>query len=135
MYPHQSVASFHPTSKDSLCGAYGRKFRSMHLFHIYCKFKDWIHGDDPSHELIKIVQVYGKWMMKIKDSFYESLSFIWRTWDMAIFFSLFFLFFMPLWHFLSVDIFLIAYATFERILEREIITCGVLFCRWMKWNG
>jgi hypothetical protein len=54
---------------------------------------------------------------------------------MAIFFSLFFLFFMPLWHFLSVDIFLIAYATFERILEREIITCGVLFCRWMKWNG
>jgi hypothetical protein len=37
----------------------------MHLFHIYYKIKNWIHGDDRSYELMKIVQVYGKWMMKI----------------------------------------------------------------------
>jgi hypothetical protein len=46
----------------------------MHLFHIYCKIKDWIHGDGTSYKLIKIVQVYRKRILKIKDSFYESLS-------------------------------------------------------------
>jgi hypothetical protein len=45
-----SIASFHPTSKDSLCGAHGRRFGSMHLFHIYCKIKEWIHGNDTSYE-------------------------------------------------------------------------------------
>jgi hypothetical protein len=74
MYPHQGIASFRPTSKDSFCGAHGRRFRSMHLFHIYCKIKDWIHGDGTSYKLIKIVQVYRKRILKIKDSFYESLS-------------------------------------------------------------
>jgi hypothetical protein len=100
MNPHQSVASFQPTSKDNLCGAHGRIFRCMHLFHIYCQIKDWIHGDDTSYELIKIVQVYGKWMMKIKDSFCESLSPLFGghgTW--LSFSSLFFPFFMPLWPF------------------------------------
>jgi hypothetical protein len=59
----------------------------MHLFHIYCKIKGWIHGDDISFKLIKTVHVYGKSMMKIKDSFYETLSPLFeRHEDMAIFF-------------------------------------------------
>jgi hypothetical protein len=59
----------------------------MHLFNIYCKIKDWIHGDNISYKLTKIVHVYGKWMIKIKDSFYETLSPLFeRHEDMAIFF-------------------------------------------------
>ena len=37
---------------------------SMHLCHIYCKIKQWIHEDDKSHKLIKIVQICGRWMME-----------------------------------------------------------------------
>jgi hypothetical protein len=67
----------------------------MHLFHFYCKIKDWIHGDDTSYELIKIVQAYGRWMIKIKDSFYEPLSPLFgrhETWlpFFLLFFSIFF---------------------------------------------
>jgi hypothetical protein len=69
MYPHQGIASFHPTSKDNLCGAHGRRFESMHLFHIYCKIRNWIHGDNISYKLIKAVHVYVKWMMRMIDSF------------------------------------------------------------------
>ena len=71
-----SFASFHPTSKDGLCGAHGRRNGSMHLSHIYCKIKQRIHGDDKSHKLIKIVHICGRWMveMEMKYSFYESLS-------------------------------------------------------------
>jgi hypothetical protein len=29
----------------------------MHLCHIYCKIKQWIHADDKSYKLIKIVHV------------------------------------------------------------------------------
>jgi hypothetical protein len=39
-------------------------FESINLFHIFCKINDWIHGDDIAYELIKIVQVYGKCIMK-----------------------------------------------------------------------
>ena len=39
---------------------------SMHLRHIYCKIKQWIHGDDKSYKLIKIVQVCGRWMVEMK---------------------------------------------------------------------
>ena len=80
-YPHQGIASFHPTSKDSLCGAHGRRKGSMHLRHIYCKIKQWIHGDDKSHKLIKIVHMCGRWMVEMEYSFYRSLSlpFIWIT--------------------------------------------------------
>ena len=78
IYPHQGIASFHPTSKDSLCGAQGRENGSMHLCHIYRKIKQWIHGDDKSHKLIKIVHICGRWMVDggdgMKYSFYESLS-------------------------------------------------------------
>ena len=78
IYPHQGIASFHPTSKDSLCGAHGRRNGSMHLCHIYCKIKQRIHGDDKSHKLIKIVHICGRWMVdggnRMKYSFYESLS-------------------------------------------------------------
>jgi len=50
MYPHQSIDSFHPTSKDSLCRAHGRWIGSMHLYHIYWKIKNWIYmlGTPPS---------------------------------------------------------------------------------------
>ena len=73
IYPHQGFASFHPTSKDGLCGAHGRRSGSMHLCHIYCKIKQRIHGDNKSNKLIKIVHKCGRWMVKIKDSNYESL--------------------------------------------------------------
>ena len=33
----------------------------MHLSHIYCKIKQWIHGDDKSHKLIKIVHRSERW--------------------------------------------------------------------------
>ena len=61
IYPHQGFASFHPTSKDSLCGVHGRRNGSMHLHHIYCKIKQQIHGDDKSHKLIKIMIMCGRW--------------------------------------------------------------------------
>jgi len=99
MYPHQSIASFHPTSKDSLCGAHSKRIGSMHLFHIYCKNKNWIHGDDIAHNLINTVHVFGEWMMKMRDSFYETLFLIFilfilyledlRTWLSLFFFNFF----------------------------------------------
>jgi hypothetical protein len=81
----------------------------MHLFYIYCKIKSWIHGDDTSYELIKIVQVYGRWMMKIKHSFYENLSPLFeRHEDMAIYsFLSFFLSFFFFTMLLSMYIFFI----------------------------
>ena len=79
IYPHQGIASFHPTSKDVLCGAHGRRSGSMHLCHIYCKIKQWIHGDDKSNKLIKIVHMCGRWMVEMGYSSYVSLSFIWIT--------------------------------------------------------
>ena len=57
----KALPLFHPTSKDSLCGAHGRRNGSMHLCHIHCKIKQWIHGDDQSYKLIKIVHVCGRW--------------------------------------------------------------------------
>ena len=36
MYPHQNIASFHPTSKDGWCGARRRRNWTMPLCHIYC---------------------------------------------------------------------------------------------------
>ena len=68
----------------------------MHLCHIYCIIKQWIHGDDKSHKLIKIVHICGRWMVDggngIKQSFYESLSPLFGYHeDMAIY--IFFLFF------------------------------------------
>ena len=74
IYPHQGIAYFHPTSKDGLCGAHGRRSGSMHLCHIYCKIKQRIHGDDKSNKLIKIVHKCGGWVVEMKYSFYESLS-------------------------------------------------------------
>ena len=74
IYPHQGIACFHPTSKDGLCGAHGRRNGSMHLCHIYYKIKQRIHGDDKSHKLIKIVHICGRWMVEMEYSFYESLS-------------------------------------------------------------
>ena len=48
------------------------------LVHIYRKIKQWIHGDDKSHKLIKIVHICGRWMVDggngMKYPFYESLS-------------------------------------------------------------
>ena len=74
IYPHQGFASFHPTSKDGLYVAHGRRNGSMHLCHIYCKIKQKIHGDNKSNKLIKIVHICGRWMVKMEYSFYESLS-------------------------------------------------------------
>ena len=71
--------------------------RSMHLCHIYCKIKQWIHGDDKSHKLIKIVHICGWWMMECNTplmNLWISLSFIWITWGHSyIIVYLFFLFF------------------------------------------
>ena len=74
IYPHQGIASFHPTSKDGLCRAQGKGNGSMHLYHMYCKIKQRIHGDDESHKLIKIVHICGMWKVEMEYSFYESLS-------------------------------------------------------------
>ena len=68
------MASFYPTSKDSICGAHGWEIGSMHLCYMYWKIKQRIHGDDKSHKLIKIVHVCGRWMAEMEYSFYESLS-------------------------------------------------------------
>ena len=74
IYPHQGIASFHPTSKDSLSGVHGREKGIMHLCHMYCKVKQRIHGDDKSNKLIKIVHICGRWMVEMEYSFYGSLS-------------------------------------------------------------
>ena len=66
IYPHQGIASFHPTPKDSLCGAHGRRNGSMHLCHRYCKIIQRIHGDDISNKVIKIVHVYERWMVEME---------------------------------------------------------------------
>ena len=146
MYPHQGIASFHPTSKDGLCGAYGRKNGSIHLCHIYCKIKQWIHGDDKSNMLIKIVHMCGRWMVEMEYSFlWISLPFIWITWghgNMTIFFSWTFCvqsFFLghASWacHLFSL-FFSIAHASIERYeREREIIKHRVLFCGWMEYGS
>ena len=60
--------------KDILCGARDRWNGSMHMCYIYCKIIQWIHGDDISYKLIKIVHVCGRWMVEMKYSFYESPS-------------------------------------------------------------
>ena len=77
---------------------------SMHLCHIYCKIKEWIHGDDKSNMLIKIVHMCGKWMVEMKYSFYESLSLLdldnMRAW-LYISLSLFFLLFL---FFMDIDV-------------------------------
>jgi len=39
---------------------------SMHLCHIYCKIKQWIHEDDKSHKLIKIAHICGRWMVEME---------------------------------------------------------------------
>ena len=147
IYPHQGIASFHPTSKDSLCGAHGRRNGSMHLCHIYCKIKQRIHGDDKSHKLIKIVHICGRWMMEWNTPF-MNLSLLYldnmRTWLYIFFFSS--PFFHGHWcvHFFWVM--LLGHAIFSlsffnspcliwRILEREIIKHGVLFCGWMEWHS
>ena len=67
----------------------------MHLCHIYCKIKQWIHGDDKSNMLIKIVHMCGSWMVDggngMKYSFYESLSPLFGYHeDMAIYIFFFF---------------------------------------------
>src|SRR6185312_15245597 len=94
IYPHQGMASFYPTSKDSICGAHGRKIGSMHLCYIYCKTKQWIHGDDKSHKLIKIVPICGRWMMECNTPF-MNLSLLYldnmRTWLYIYFFFFFFM--------------------------------------------
>ena len=93
----------------------------MHLCHIYRKIKQWIHGDDKSPKLIKIVHICGRWMVDggngIKYSFYESLSPLFGYHeDMAIYIY-FLLFFrvMLLGHaiFSLFLFFLIAHASFE----------------------
>ena len=79
IYPHQGIASFHPTSKDSLSGVHGREKGIMNLCHMYCKIKQRIHGDDESHKLIKIVHICGWWMVDGILLLWISLSFIWIT--------------------------------------------------------
>ena len=131
----KALLFFHPTSKDGLCGAHGRRNGSMHLCHIYYKIKQRIHGDDKSNKLIKIVHICGRWMVEMEwnTPFMNlSLSFIWITWGhgyIYIFFSsLFFfmdivvsIFFLLLFlghaswacHLFSFFLFLIAHASFE----------------------
>ena len=70
----EALLFFQPTSKDGLYGAHGRENGSMHLSHIYCKIKQWIHGYDKSNKLIKIVPICGRWMVEMEYSFYVSLS-------------------------------------------------------------
>ena len=129
IYPHQGIASFHPTSKDSLCGVQGRENGSMHLSHIYCKIKQWIHGDDKSHKLIKIMRICERWMVEMQwNTPFINLSLLYldimRTWLYIFFFSffhghwcvLFFFFFSSFWVMLleHAIFFLIAHASFEK---------------------
>ena len=89
IYPHQSIASFHPTSKDGLCGAHGREMEA-------CTCVTYIAKSSNGHKLIKIVHICVRWMVDggngMKYSFYESLSPLFGYHeDMAIYiFSLFF---------------------------------------------
>ena len=96
---------FHPTSKDSLCGAQDRENGSMHLCHIYCKIKQQIHGDNKSNKLIKIVHICGRWMMECNTPF-MNLSLLYldnmRTWLYMYIYFFLSLFFMDI----DVSIFL-----------------------------
>ena len=126
IYPHQGLASFHPTSKDSLCGAHGRRNGTMHLCHIYHKIKQWIH--DKSNKLIKTVHMCGRWTMEWNTPFMNlsllyldnKRSWLYRYLFISSFFmdidvSIFFLFigscFLGMPSFLSL--FWIAHASFE----------------------
>ena len=125
IYPHQGIASFHPTSKDGLCGAHGRGDGSMHLCHIYCEIIQQIHGDDKSNMLIKIVHMCGWWKMEY--SFYESLSPLFgQHEDMAIYIFFFFFswtlmcpFFLGHAFWPCHLSFLIGHASFEDTRERD----------------
>jgi hypothetical protein len=68
----------------------------MHLFHIYCKIKGWIHGDDTSYELIKMCKCMGRWMTKIRTPFYETFSPLFGRLEDMVISSLSLFFIMPL---------------------------------------
>ena len=118
--------------------------RSKHLCHIYCKIKQWIHGDDKSHKLIKIVHICGRWMMECNTPF-MNLSLLYldnmRTW-LYIFFS--FIFFMDIdvsiffgSCFLGMpsflSLFLIAHASFEGYQRERSLNMEFYFVD--GWNG
>ena len=146
MYPHQDIASFHPTSKDGLCGAHGRR-EKVACTCVTCIAK----SNKGSMEMTNqtswsrlCTYVEGEWWNEIL-LLWSSLSFIWITWGHGYiyFFPLFFhrhwcvhffIFFgscflgMPSFFFNSPCL-------IWRILEREIIKHGVLFCGWMEWGS
>ena len=122
---------------------------SMHLCHIYCKIKQRIYGDDKSNKLIKIVHIYGRWMMEWNTPF-MNLSLLYldnmRTWlYIYISFFLLFLFFMDIdvsiffgSCFLGMPSFFLFFDSpclIWKILEREIIRHGVLFYGWKEWHS
>ena len=130
IYPHQDIASFHPTSKDSLCGAQCREMEACTCVTFIAKIKQWIHEDDKSQKLIKIVHICGRWMMEWNTPF-MSLSLLYldniRTW---LYYCISFFFFLDLcvrffwgqasWacH-LSLSLFFYSPCLIWRILERE----------------
>ena len=149
IYPHQGIASFHPTSKDSLCGAQGRRNRSMHLCHIYRKTTDlwrWqiTQADQDCAHMWKVDGGNDILLLWI------SLSFIWITWGHGYLYFFFFFswtLMCPFFFSFFLGVILLGHAIFSlflffdspcliwKLLEREIIKHGVLFCGWMEWHS
>lgn len=74
MYPHQAL----PFSSLLLCTAevdLSRVYVGMYLHYICCNIKGWIHRDNASYELIKIVHM-DRW---VRTASYESVSSLLRT--------------------------------------------------------
>ena len=154
IYPHQGFASFHPTSKDGLCGAHGRREKEACTC-VSCIAKsnkgsmEMTNQTSWSRSCTYVEGGWWKWNEILL--LWISLSFIWITWGHGYIYIyiyslfLFFLFFHGHWcvHFFWVM--LLGHAIFSlslffnipcviwRILEREIIKHGVLFCGWMEW--
>ena len=142
IYPHQGIACFHPTSKDGLCGAHGREMEAYTCVTYVTK------SNNGSMEMTNhtswsrsCTYVEGGWWNAIL-LLWISLSFIWITWGhgyIIVYLSFF------SWTFMCpfFCVMLIGHAIFFfdspcliwRILEREIIKPGVLFCGWMKWHS
>ena len=126
IYPHQGIASFHPTSKDSLCGAHGRwKWKHAIVSHILQNqtMDPWrwqiTQADQDRAHMWKVDGTWWKWNEILL--LWISLSFIWITWGHGyIFFLSFFSWTLmcPIFFgscFLGMSsLFLIAHASFDR---------------------
>ena len=95
--PHQGFASFHPTSKDGLCGAHGRREKEACTC-VTCIVKSNKGSMEMTNQTSRSRSyICGRWMVEMEYSFYESLSLLyldnmstWLYYCISLFFLLFF---------------------------------------------